>query len=50
VLRDRRPGDRQLGGELADRARPAGQKLDDRLPGGVTQRRERRCSVSCHER
>jgi hypothetical protein len=37
VLRDRRPADRQLAGELADRPRPLHQALEDGLAGRVAE-------------
>jgi hypothetical protein len=37
VLGDRRTGNRQLPGQLADRARVPGQQLEDRAPGEAAQ-------------
>jgi hypothetical protein len=49
MLRDRRPADRQFGGQFADRSRAVSQRLEDRPPRGVTQRGEDILSVSSHE-
>ena len=38
VLRDGRPADGQLAGELADRARSLAQVLEDRPPGRIAER------------
>ena len=50
VLRDRGPADRQLAGELADRARALGEALEDRAPRRVAERRPAIRLVSHHER
>jgi hypothetical protein len=49
VLGHRRPADRQLLGELADRARASSQQLEDLPPGGVAEQAETGISVSVHE-
>src|SRR5262247_2857937 len=46
VLGDGRPADRQFAGELPDRARPAGQPLEDGPPGRVAEDTESGVSVS----
>ena len=52
VLRDRRPRDRHLAGELAHGLGPLGEALEDRAPGRVGQGRQRLSlySVSFHLR
>jgi len=50
VLGHRRPGDRQLLGQLTDRARASSQQLEDRAAGRVTEQTETCNSVSVHER
>jgi hypothetical protein len=46
MLGDRRPADRQLARELADRLRPLGDPLEDLAPRRVPQRRDAINSVS----
>ena len=50
VLGDRRPADREVAGQLADRQRAAQQALEDRAPGGVAERVHLRVTVSLHLR
>jgi hypothetical protein len=50
VLRDGGSADRQLAGELADRARAVGEALEDRAPRRIAERGPAFGSVSQHER
>ena len=50
VLRYRRPADRQLVGELLDRAWSAREEFEDGAPGRVTEQTQPAISVSLHER
>jgi len=50
VLRDSRPADRQLVGELAHSARPGAEALEDLAPRAVTQSVEGHLLVSWHLR
>jgi len=50
MLGHRRPADRKLLGQLADRGRAPGQQLEDRPAGRVTEQHQIGISVSGHER
>jgi hypothetical protein len=50
VLGHRGPADRQLLGQLSHRGRAAGEQLEDRSPGRVTEKTQTSISVSAHER
>src|SRR4051812_18632585 len=50
VLRDGGPADREPAGELADRAWPLDQALEDRMPRAISQREPHVMLVSLHSR